>query len=844
MADIELEVDVKPNRASVDATANYINKTLQDITLNIGSKMDSAQAAAMKRQAGAEKAMAGSSGSLSGKTMKSMFPYSSALAPQYQKRFETLMNNAPGWDAFRRKVPDPTMNPTPVNVGGGNVYRANLIASAAKAEAAKMGWDKNAQNNMATAAILKERFKYTDDGKLNKFANEDASAYARLYGFSGAASIISGDNVQGKDILDKVIYAASQRSRVDDLTMGKNGSPVWKDPGSILQSAVDKGEGKWEDPNADKTAKNFKIIDKELKNIDKETGNVGEGVDTWSDNLDHAISSASMLLGIFYLLKKAGKFAIEFGKASIEGAANAQKTLQGDYTLAGMSASDIMYNQVAARKAGLGETAVNDAVVAFAKKKGQFATEGKGLDLFGASVMKTIEGFLNASDPNEGYWGVLQTLLEQLNATNDQERRNQILAYAQDLIGSAGTGVLGNAYRTRTTNINEYRSVTGVNAELPSDFNSILNKLAEQNKDFIDLQTTMQNDINYWKSELNKILIPLGTWLSELLHKATTTQKKWSAKITEGMTEGSINFIKLASSINDINELNTFIKGKAPAARMTPGYKYVKEANAIYNTYGLKSLEFYGELEKLEKAYRGQETNLDRSILYTTDTSGKRNFSSLNNAVVAGQRLDDATTILRELGYLDKNNEREKQTGPDYEASRTAWVNDLYTAFTKNGSGISIVTDDYNKREKFEDKFSEQQIGDWGLQNYVSVFKKKFNPIIQAYEGSLKDNVVTSDEMAAKALIIDYIRNIIEKEQAYLNNPNNAQGRANYQRELDEMVSDEAINKLAKLIGFKDLNQLRQELGINLMISIVGDEAVVTQYNTTSAGTGGESVQY
>lgn len=533
--DLEVKIKVSPDTQSLKDTEKRLNETFQDMTVDFD--VDSAKVEqAARKVSNTFKKYLKTSGTVGEGGIEGMFPGISALSTKNQAKLKALLENAPGKAAFMSRIPDPTgmFQPTQVNRSGGMIYHSNLVGMLATDAAAKMGIKGTGQKDIFTASLLHGRFKYLDSGRANPNAISDAAIWARSMGLGGAADILSGKNQTGYDILSKADYVASMRSRADDLVFGDKGSPVWSDVGSVFENAVAAGEGRWKDAGAEHTADNFEMISDNAEDVKDAIDEIGEAsgdetdsLQDWRDNLKGVIGDLSM---IGEILGKMGATALGITVASAHGAATASVSLNNLAPFADLSTTDLLYNKLAAKKIGIGEEDVNNAVVQFAQSRGQFVTTGEGFDLFSMTFQKAIQEAVTSQDPNESYWKLVQEALNDLKGA-DKDRRQQLLALIPKYLGETGAQLVGYAYAKNITDVNDLRSSSYDRGKYATQYN----QLESQNEDLVEILSEIKDTTSWWKRAWNEwlgmpFLKQIAKWAESLTDAAQNTEAKVKEK--------------------------------------------------------------------------------------------------------------------------------------------------------------------------------------------------------------------------------------------------------------------------------------------------------------------------
>lgn len=533
--DLEVKIKVSPDTQSLKDTEKRLNETFQDMTVDFDVDSAKVEQAARKVRNTFKKYLK-TSGTVGEGGIEGMFPGISALSTKNQAKLKALLENAPGKAAFMSRIPDPTgmFQPTQVNRSGGMIYHSNLVGMLATDAAAKMGIKGAGQKDIFTASLLHGRFKYLDSGRANPNAISDAAIWARSMGLGGAADILSGKNQTGYDILSKADYIASMRSRADDLVFGDKGSPVWSDVGSVFENAVAAGEGRWKDAGAEHTADNFEMISDNAEDVKDAIDEIGEAsgdetdsLQDWRDNLKGVIGDLSM---IGEILGKMGATALGVTVASVHGAATTSASLNNLAPFADLSTTDLLYNKLAAKKIGIGEEDVNNAVVQFAQNRGQFVTTGEGFDLFSMTFQKAIQEAVTSQDPNESYWKLVQEALNDLKGA-DKDRRQQLLALIPKYLGETGAQLVGYAYAKNITDVNDLRSSSYDRGKYATQYN----QLESQNEELVEILSEIKDTTSWWKRAWNEwlgmpFLKQIAKWAEGLTDAAQNTEAKVKEK--------------------------------------------------------------------------------------------------------------------------------------------------------------------------------------------------------------------------------------------------------------------------------------------------------------------------
>lgn len=676
--ELDLVIKARPDKQSLAETSKLIDKTFSDIDVDVS--VDSAKVeGAAKRIASIMKKYAKTSGNAFGETFLEQFPGAATLSGKNQARLQALMENAPGKNAYYSKMPDPTggFHPTQINRAGGLISHSNLVATAAAAEAAKMGVSKKDQKDIVTAALIHNRFRYLDSGKINPNVISDATTWANVYGLSGAANVLSGGNPAYLDILSKVDAVASLRSRTSDMIMGSD-SFVWKDPSNLLESAVSAGEGRWKDPDMAHTADNFELVKDGMDEITDASDDETEKLQEWRDQLKNVAADLSMLA---YLVKKIGTVAVDFTKSSINEASSASKNFNDLAYFANLSAKDMWFNELAGEKIGIGKNAVTDAVIDFASRRGQFKTTGEGLDLFSMTFTRAIDEAINSTDPNESYWKLAQEVLDKVKGA-DPTTRQQLLALVPKYLGNTGAQLVGYAAAKGITDINDLRSSQYKVGDKAGD---IYSNLESQNEDLVDVEKAINAQLAWWKSVWNEFVsLPVLKLLESWLSKATEVGEGAKGKIDEyhrTMTSAVVT----GAYWNDIR------------FRAAENYDYMIQTPYTEDV-----------IKKSETLYKLN------AIKFNTAT--KAEYADLGKAYVAGR--------WNQSGYAQFENYLKG------EANKNAWFTNLTSGKTYSGAELSEAGQQASKY--FKEHLSKWQ-NEAFTDNYLSADEQMVRDYIVTY---------------------------------------------------------------------------------------------------------------
>lgn len=353
------------------------------------------------------------------------------------------------------EIPDPTDKKGKKKIkqkeltAGGLVKHTNAVTDAVNAQikrensyARKYNLDtiKQAEReDILAAAMLHDRFKYTETGRINPNAMNDAAAWARVGGLDGAFNILSDPNSRGARIISAIDYATSQESRSGDMDEnGRWNKDMKKSKLDVLDAAVKSGEGRWKDPDSAHVVDNFEVIN-------DATQEENENLEDWRDNLKGVIGDlgiiALILKGIQAIAKGVIKFDA-FSEKMVKGVAEGMPTRSN----IGATTEDIHRMRAGSGYLNLPQETIYNSVAKLATAQGEFATTGKGLELFYGSVAKGLEPILrNMHDPKEAWKQSMDLFLNELTVlkqADDQLGVEKLLNSIGQFMGDEAVTVL------------------------------------------------------------------------------------------------------------------------------------------------------------------------------------------------------------------------------------------------------------------------------------------------------------------------------------------------------------------------------------------------------------------
>lgn len=403
------------------------------------------------------------------------------------------------------EVPDPTDSKGKKKIkqkeltAGGLVKHTNAVTDAVNAQikrensyARKYNLDtikQSEREDILAAAMLHDRFKYTETGRINPNAMNDAAAWARVGGLDGAFNILSDPNSRGARIISAIDYATSQESRSGDMDEnGRWNKDMKKSKLDVLDAAVKSGEGRWKDPDSAHVVDNFEVIN-------DATQDENENLEDWRDNLKGVIGDlgiiALILKGIQAIAKGVIKFDA-FSEKMVKGVAEGMPTRSN----IGATTEDIHRMRAASGYLNLPQETIYNSVAALAERQGEFATTGKGLELFYGSVARGLEPILkNMNDPQQAWNSAMDLFLNELTVqkqAGNQQEVDKLLNSIRQFMGDEAATVLSRMldfnFDTQSTNdvtsiaalLDKYRNNPyGDESERAEALNSELNTLRQ-----------------------------------------------------------------------------------------------------------------------------------------------------------------------------------------------------------------------------------------------------------------------------------------------------------------------------------------------------------------------------
>lgn len=525
------------------------------------------------------------------------------------------------------EIPDPTDDKGKKKIkqkeltAGGLVKHTNAVTDAVNAQikrensyARQYNLDtiKQAEReDILAAAMLHDRFKYTETGRINPNAMNDAAAWARIGGLDGAFNILSDPNSRGARIISAIDFATSQESRSGDMDEnGRWNKDMKKSKLDVLDAAVKSGEGRWKDPDSAHVVDNF-------ERINEATQEENANLEDWRDNLKGIIGD----LGIIALLMKGMKAVMKFDKWAEQ---TVKTTAEGLPTRSniGATSTDLYRMRSASGYLNLDSNAIYDSVSALAERQGEFATTGQGLELFYGSVAQGLEPILkNMSNPIEAWNQSMDLFLNELTAlkkAGDQQGIDKLLNAVQKFMGDEAKTILSRIidYNFDSQTTNDIKNIGALydksfdnpyawESERSEALNSELNTLRESIKASYnaiadDWEATFGVKFKNW---WNQFLIDFIAWYRdefEILKDAESPSAAGTSSVdaaVRGVVKNIDKTTPILFTAKDLAEYDASFNGSGRSVN----YERIsnkKEAEALY-----KSLP--AELQEAVKSFTG-----------------------------------------------------------------------------------------------------------------------------------------------------------------------------------------------------------------------------------------------
>lgn len=648
------------------------------------------------------------------------------------------------------EVPDPTDKKGKKKIkqreltAGGLVKHTNAVTSAVEAQIKreneytkenprKRSMIKQAEReDILAAAMLHDRFKYTETGRINPNAMKDAAAWARVGGLEGAYNILSDPESRGAKIISAVDYATSQESRSGDMDEnGRWNKDMRKSKLDVLDAAVKSGEGRWKKSDSAHIVDNF-------ERVNEATQEENENLEDWRDNLKGIIGD----LGIIALLMKGLKAVYKFDKWSEQ---TVKSTAEGMPTRSNIGATteDIHRMRAGSGYLNLPQETIYNSVAKLATAQGEFATTGKGLELFYGSVAKGLEPILrNMHDPKEAWKQSMDLFLNELTVlkqADDQLGVEKLLNSIGQFMGEEAVTVLSRMldfnFDSQTSNdvtsisalLDKYRgNPYGNETERTEAINSELNTLRQSIQQSYDAMATDWATYfgkpfrEYWDS----FLIDFIAWYRDIANK----MREWNDEgklppaagtstvgaATRGVVKNIDKSTPILFTAKDLAEYDASFNGSGRSAN----YKRIsnkKEAEALY-----KSLP--AELQEAVKSFTGAAgLDFNDTFLWNLIMAADKERNTARTGPNAQQiNKDRASSFVRKvtakgntvngyLGYwLSSNSDVAKQLGI---TNDHAWTEEEYS---KVMDAYDSIPEEYkHDTKKYLEWVNSGQYSEW-----------------------------------------------------------------------------------------------------------------------------------
>lgn len=395
----------------------------------------------------------------------------------YRNKFGQLLEGYGGPEGFFTQPAAVTWKYHPLFAHGygGLVRHTDAVMQGVFQDAVKAGFSPEDTDKLLFAAGLHDTLKY-QQGRPNKTHAGDMAFVLEQLGYNDEASWVrthmgkvskgygagepEPENKYQKLLADTDFLVSRQYAQfATDL------KTLTPDMDKLREMAVEKGEGRWIDPNGPHNAANWERIAKDEDEIEKSSKR-------WLEN----VRSVAGVIGVIYTLYKAIKAVKKFDSTAVAETAEAAKGLPNRRYYAGFDVTEAMRNKSAARAAGIDENAVNTDIATFSANRGQMTLLGQGFDLLPLSILGQWQNMMQSGNANDAWWNTLESVAKRYDGASQKERE-QLQQLLDKTLGKAATELLAFARNNNMSlsdlralrsnpNWSAYEEVEGLNFEL------------------------------------------------------------------------------------------------------------------------------------------------------------------------------------------------------------------------------------------------------------------------------------------------------------------------------------------------------------------------------------------
>ena len=436
----------------------------------------------------------------------------------YRNKFGQLLEGYGGPEGFFTQPAAVTWKYHPLFAHGygGLVRHTDAVMQGVFQDAVKAGFSPEDTDKLLFAAGLHDTLKY-QQGRPNKTHAGDMAFVLEQLGYNDEASWVrthmgkvskgygagepEPENKYQKLLADTDFLVSRQYAQfATDL------KTLTPDMDKLREMAVEKGEGRWIDPNGPHNAANWERIAKDEDEIEKSSKR-------WLEN----VRSVAGVIGVIYTLYKAIKAVKKFDSTAVAETAEAAKGLPNRRYYAGFDVTEAMRNKSAARAAGIDENAVNTDIATFSANRGQMTLLGQGFDLLPLSILGQWQNMMQSGNANDAWWNTLESVAKRYDGASQKERE-QLQQLLDKTLGKAATELLAFARNNNMSlsdlralrsnpNWSAYEEVEGLNFELQKLNESIRASYQELYNDWDKLFAIPFRE--FWDNLLQKVVPPV-----------------------------------------------------------------------------------------------------------------------------------------------------------------------------------------------------------------------------------------------------------------------------------------------------------------------------------------------
>lgn len=280
------------------------------------------------------------------------------------------------------------------------------------------------------------------DTALGRAIENDYALMSQPWSRDFIHTALRRDNLEGlslselRDKAKEMDISGMSKANKEDLInaiIGKSeAAGTYIDFEGMRKYAVEAGLGRWINPEQEKTADNFELINDELEDIEENSGKSDKVFRNWNDTLKGVLGTLTAIGSLSFI----GKTFETAYKASEKGTTEAATTLDRRRAFIGMGALDVLATQVAGKSIGLGKDDIYNEILTMSSNREKYRLLGEGLNALYPSLTGIFDNIMSSDNPYDVYKSILTEVYGQMQGADDTTRAQTLMLLESQGLGS------------------------------------------------------------------------------------------------------------------------------------------------------------------------------------------------------------------------------------------------------------------------------------------------------------------------------------------------------------------------------------------------------------------------